>query len=281
MYIREVKHPKYDLYLRKYTKKAFYKKHWTEETLNARGHVVDSAGVLVARPFRKIFNVGEHPSASYEEFRRRVARGSLTCDVKFNGHLAILFNYCGEWINTTSGSFEHDFIARDRELIEEAADLERLNPAFTYMFEIIGLHDIHLLTHRHIEDLGGECAVGIGQIHTESGVSLKLERSRFMPPDLAKDDDLFDNLLEPKRVEGWVFTDIVDGWQAKIKTHWYFQQRYVYNIAKTKFPELKEEYGYSERALEELPEELYKLYEEYCNVGDTAWSTVHAKILSF
>ena len=53
------KHPTEDLWIYNYTKKAQYEGAWTEETLTARGLILDAAGNVVAHPFRKFFNLEE------------------------------------------------------------------------------------------------------------------------------------------------------------------------------------------------------------------------------
>ena len=54
------KHPTKDLWILNYSKTTQYGRLWDEITLSCRGLVVNGAGRIVARPFRKFFNKEEH-----------------------------------------------------------------------------------------------------------------------------------------------------------------------------------------------------------------------------
>ena len=65
-HIRVRSHPDDDtLLIYNYTEKAQYEKVWTHETLTCRGLVVRD-GVVVARPWAKFFNYGEHPDGALD-----------------------------------------------------------------------------------------------------------------------------------------------------------------------------------------------------------------------
>lgn len=288
-FVRTVKHPTKELYLRKYTKKAFYKKHWTEETINARGHVTDANGRLLSCPFPKIFNLDEVEQTSYAEVIARLVDHPEDIELtkKYNGHLAILFHDGEEWINTTSGSFEHDFITPDRELINQTLPpgvLNGLPTSWTIMFEIVGAHDEHLLTRHHMNEIGGEGAmvIGVNNRDTETPVptaswiqslyALGVE-SRFLPFLMTVKASMYIKEMDPDDVLGWldemqaleeteglVLMDRTDGWRCKIKSDWFFRNRYIYRFVKGNLRPIFIEHGEGDEAYEILPEELYMLY---------------------
>ena len=83
------KHPKLPLSIWNYTPKTQYGelynqyKLWDEVTLQCRGLVIDDEGKVVARPFKKFFNIEENqyePTSEFEVFE------------KMDGSLGILFN---------------------------------------------------------------------------------------------------------------------------------------------------------------------------------------------
>lgn len=72
---------------------------WTEPLKLTRGMVFDRRGTLVAFPFPKFFNYGEHKDT------RRIPEGPFEVMVKEDGHLAIIFEYRGQFVATTRGCF--------------------------------------------------------------------------------------------------------------------------------------------------------------------------------
>jgi len=122
-------HPKYDLTIWNYTPKVQYERLWDDITLQCRGLVTNSKGDIVARPFKKFFNYEEHkpediPNEDYEVYE------------KMDGSLGILFNYAGEWVMATRGSFTSPQAIKGKELLGKYP-LDKLNKNNTYLFEII------------------------------------------------------------------------------------------------------------------------------------------------
>lgn len=73
---------------------------WTDPLRLARGVVYErGSGQLIALPMPKFFNDGEHPETKH------LAGRAFTATVKHDGHLSINFNYQGQWLTTTRGSF--------------------------------------------------------------------------------------------------------------------------------------------------------------------------------
>ena len=120
-------HPTLPLTIWNYTDKVQFEGLWDETTLMTRGLVTDNDGNIVARPFKKFFNLDEGKYTPTEEF-----------DVfeKMDGSLGILFNYDNQWVLATRGSFTSDQAIRGMEILKKYK-YERLIPGYTYLFEII------------------------------------------------------------------------------------------------------------------------------------------------
>ncbi len=59
-YINVQKHDTADLLIWNYGQRCQFERYWTPETSMARGLITDSQGNIVARPFKKFFNLSEH-----------------------------------------------------------------------------------------------------------------------------------------------------------------------------------------------------------------------------
>ena len=113
--IRMQEHPQYpNLKILNYTQECQFKKKWTPLTKMCRGLVVDFDGMnVVARPFEKFFNLSEHTPSE-------IPVGlDYTVYEKMDGSLGILFNYKGEWIWCTRGSFTSDQCVWARTILKQ------------------------------------------------------------------------------------------------------------------------------------------------------------------
>jgi RNA ligase len=156
-------HPKYDLTIWNYSPKVQYERLWDDITLQCRGLVTNSKGDIVARPFKKFFNYEEHkpeeiPNEYFEVYE------------KMDGSLGILFNYNGEWILATRGSFTSPQAIKGRELLEKY-DYNRLVKDYTYLFEII-YPENRIVCNYDFEDL-----ILLGMIHTDTGDEVNIHNN--------------------------------------------------------------------------------------------------------
>ena len=60
------KHPTHDLFIYNYSPKAQYERVWNEVTMMCRGLILDADYNIVARPFKKFFNLGEMENQGME-----------------------------------------------------------------------------------------------------------------------------------------------------------------------------------------------------------------------
>lgn len=123
-------HPTLPLSIYNYSRTCQYERLWDDVTMDCRGLVLDSEGNVIAKPFRKFFNMEEHkleeiPNEPFEVFE------------KMDGSLGILFNYKGEWILSTKGSFTSDQAIKGMEIAKRYNYDKICVPGFVYLFEII------------------------------------------------------------------------------------------------------------------------------------------------
>lgn len=121
-------HPDFPLTVWNYSRTCQYNGWWDEVTTMCRGVVTDDiTGEIVARPFRKFFNLEENRHSPTEHF-----------DVyeKMDGSLIIVFFYNGEWLVGSRGSFTSEQ-ANDARKLFGNYNSQVLDPEYTYMFELI------------------------------------------------------------------------------------------------------------------------------------------------
>ena len=201
-------HPTLDLTIWNYSPKVQYERLWDEITLQCRGLVTNSKGVIVARPFKKFFN--------YEEYRPEdIPNEDYVVYEKMDGSLGILFYYeyelsderryniwfnnnyetgmerffdpnnlpdydnsyyeptpktKGEWVLATRGSFTSPQSKKGRQLLEKY-DYSKLHTEYTYLFEII-YPENRIVCVYDFEDL-----VLLGMIHTKTGNEVNIHNS--------------------------------------------------------------------------------------------------------
>lgn len=124
-------HPTLPISIWNYTRECQYLQVWDEITLNMRGTVIrDEDGEVIARAFKKFFNMEEIPSALIPNEKYEVFE-------KMDGSLGILFWYEGEWHLATRGSFTSDQAVKGKAILDSKYDTHYLFTNQTYLFEII------------------------------------------------------------------------------------------------------------------------------------------------
>jgi len=99
-FIGEQKHPTLGLIIWNYSHKCQYARAWDEYTTMTRGLITDLEGNIVARPFKKFFNLGEGET--------EIPTDNPIISPKFDGSLGIQY-YDGDEVRiATRGSFESD-----------------------------------------------------------------------------------------------------------------------------------------------------------------------------
>lgn len=126
--VRRQTHPELPLTIWNYTQQAQFEKAWDEYPilLQLRGLVTDNEFNIVARPFKKFFNIEEN---------RHIPTNGYDVYAKMDGSLGIIFNYAGKWHCATRGSFTSDQAIKGSELMQPY--LMDFDDTCTYLCEII------------------------------------------------------------------------------------------------------------------------------------------------
>jgi RNA ligase len=247
-------HPTLPLTIWNYTEKVQYNGLWDEITLSCRGLVTDNIGNIVARPFKKFFNLeeGKHtPTQDFEVFE------------KMDGSMGIIFKYSGETIFATRGSF----ISEQSKWMSEFATTynyqDIIVDGFTYLFEIIYENN------RIVVDYGNqERLVLLGIINTETGEELPYNGIYSDGWDIVqrydgiKDYSNLKNLVEDNH-EGFVIR-FSNGDRMKIKGEEYIRlHRIMTNLSTTSIWDVLSNGGNMENLLINVPDEFYNKIKEY------------------
>lgn len=159
-------HPTADLVIWNYTPRCQFEHCWTDETLMCRGLITTGTGQIVARPFKKFFNLSEHQGdLPLEQF---------TVTAKMDGSLGILY-FTKDWEPhiATRGSFTSDQAIRATQVLQERyGEWIRefsLMSHYTYLFEIIYPSNRIVVDYGDMEDI-----VLLAIINTQSGVEQRL-----------------------------------------------------------------------------------------------------------
>jgi RNA ligase len=135
-----VPHASGDYWILNYSPSAQYSKAWDAHPilLDCRGTIIDAAGTVIAKPFRKFFNVGERPETSIEAL---AALGEPEIAHKLDGSMVTLWRDKARGINfATRGSFTSPQAEMAAHIWRERHDFAgaHLHPNLTYIFELVG-----------------------------------------------------------------------------------------------------------------------------------------------
>ena len=256
-------HPTLPLTIWNYTEKVQYENLWDEITMICRGLVTDNKGNVVAKPFKKFFNMEENKHTPTEEFE---------VYKKEDGSLGVLFHYEGEWILATRGSFTSDQAVKGTELLKKY-DIHKLQKKFTYLFEIV------FKQNRIVVDYGDfEGLILLGMIETSTGyeVDLHNEGTDVRYKNLIKNvgfevvkkyDGIKDYSVLKSMVadneEGFV-VKFSNGDRMKIKGEEYLRlHKIMTNLSTTAVWEVLSSEQSMDSILKDVPDEFYKKIKNY------------------
>lgn len=221
-----------------FTRDAFMKGIWDEQTIHARGLFIDTNnGHIVARSYDKFFAIGERPETQMGELKKNL-KFPVQVYRKENGFLGIFSGYKGKPFiaskSTNQGEFAERFARILKEQIGEhmievmAEELEAMH--CSAVFEVIDpIEDPHIVwydrTHcilldivaneykyRHLSTPLRECfarAYGLETKHYRKTIDNWEEFESFL--NMANQEDF---------CEGYVLED-ANGFMLKIKNDWY------------------------------------------------------------
>ena len=249
-------HPTLPLTIWNYTPAVQYGEKWDEVTLQCRGLVTGTEGNVVARPFKKFFNLEENkhtPTSDFEVFD------------KMDGSLGIMFKYNGEMVCATRGSFTSDQSKWMTEFAQKYNYQDIIVEGFTYLFEIIYPENRIVVNYD-----GQEKLVLLGIINTETGEELTYDEL-FVGFDVVKKYDGVRDYSELKgkveqNSEGFVVR-FSNGDRMIIKGEEYLRlHKIMTNVSTTGVWELLSNGGDINEFLKDVPDEFYKKVKDYADL---------------
>lgn len=135
-----------------FSDKAFYKKHWNERTIQARGLFVDKdSGDIMMRSYNKFFNLYERPETKPEELEKSLSF-PLSVYRKQNGFLGIMSVVDGDVVLASKTQTSGQYAGYFREIYdtlaeEEKAALKNLAEKHhcSFVFEVCHVEDKHII----------------------------------------------------------------------------------------------------------------------------------------
>jgi len=123
-----------NLVLFNYTPETQFSRDWDSITLASRGIIFEKdSGSIIARPFGKFFNMEEHAQEGMEP----IPNEDFEVYEKVDGSLGIIYWYNFRWNVATRGSFSSEQAIKAEKMLYDLYNVERLDPQFTYLVEII------------------------------------------------------------------------------------------------------------------------------------------------
>jgi RNA ligase len=249
-------HPTLPLIIWNYSETVQYEGCWNDILLMCRGLVTDTEGNIIARPFKKFFNIEENkhtPTQDFEVYE------------KLDGSLGILFYYNGQWIIATRGSFVSDQAIKATELLKNY-DTTELLESYTFLFEIIYPQN------RIVCQYDYEGLVLLGVIHNQNGREMDYKELGWFSyicgyPLVKRYNGITDyttlkNIIKDNE-EGFVVR-FSNGDRCKIKGEEYIRlHRIMTNCSTTSIWEVLKNGDSIDSLLKDVPDEFYKKIHNY------------------
>ncbi|MDN6195106.1 MAG: metallophosphoesterase [Atopostipes suicloacalis] len=230
-----------NLYANNFTRKVFSKGNFNNFSIQARGLFTNDEGDVKARGFKKFFNINQVPETEEQEVLKHPLPARVS--EKIDGFLAILTGIDGE-LKVLSKGGAKNFGKEGKRILKNNASkteeelayyLESNNLSITC--EVVSHKDSHVIEYpeeniyvldaiynEYTEDANFEVAK---EFSTYSGLAMP----RYQYVDSKEELKLFiekeKNNMSPN-FEGSVLT-FADGFRVKIKTHHYFQMKFLLN----------------------------------------------------
>jgi T4 RnlA family RNA ligase len=248
-YISVQKHPEAELYIYNYTPLAQFDRNWNEITLACRGLILDDRYRIVARPFPKFFNLEEHQP-------QEIPQEPFDVYSKLDGSLGILYWLEGKPRIATRGSFASEQAIVGTQILQQKyrSAIDKLNPDYTYLFEIIYPENRIVVDYGDTRDL-----ILLSILDTATGKDMPLEDLGFTL--VEKYDSITDiavlKQLEQKNREGFV-VKFSSGFRVKVKFEEYVRlHRIVTQISNKTIWKLLANNLSLETILNDVPDEWY------------------------
>lgn len=257
-------HPELPLTIWNYSQTTQYAGKWDDVTLVTRGLVTNNeTGEVVARPFKKFFNLEENRHTSTNEFE---------VYNKMDGSLIIAFYLYGSWVFASRGSFTSEQAKAASKLFYKKYGDVGMNIDTTYLFEFTAPWN------RIVVDYSdGEQLTLLGGIRTNDGLEAPWYHldsvSKLNAIPLVKKYDGITDYTTLKGMigdneEGFVIK-FSNGDRMKIKGEEYLRlHRIMTGVSTTSIWEVMANGGNMEEVLKDVPDEFYDKIKEV--VGEIA-----------
>lgn len=267
-YISDQVHGHAPLRILNYTQRAQFDWHWTTETRQCRGLIVDHDWNVVARPFEKFFSV--------EQLNGCVPVEPFEAYEKMDGSLGILYFLDEKPQIATRGSFVSEQAQRATKMLAEKYGDAQLNPEFTYLFEIIYPENRIVIDYGPREEL-----VLLAIIETQTGVEWPLDAYDSVFPVVKRYDWFsdFNQLLrqQEKDREGFVVR-FQCGQRVKIKFAEYKRlHKLLTGLSPKAIWEILRAGGSIDEFLERVPDEFYQWIRETENDLRCGYANIEAR----
>ena len=233
-YIRRQVHPTLPYQILNYAEKAQFEGAWNNETMTCRGLITTFDGDVLARPFRKFFNLGQSESPNtpdipwHEEYR--------VYD-KADGSLGILYPTDDGYAIATRGSFDSEQARHaTRVWNERYAGTFTIPTEWTMLFEIVYPENRIVLDYGDTDDLILLGAVNIATGRTLDAHVTSLATDWPGPIVESYPTRALDELVNEDRPnkEGYVLWFPKSDFRVKVKHDTYLQLHRVITNANTK-----------------------------------------------
>lgn len=250
-------HPTLPLTIWNYSQNTQYEGKWDEITLQCRGLVTDENGNVVARPFKKFFNMeeGKHtPTSEFEVFE------------KMDGSLIIAFYMWGELVVATRGSFTSEQAIAAKNLLH-TMNTYSLTTGVTYLFEYTSSWNRIVVDYGEKENLTLLAAIDINPLIEASyvflqGIATQLGCDVVKKYDGIKDYSTLKGIINDNQ-EGFVIK-FSNGERMKIKGEEYLRLHRIMTMVSTKSVwEVLSGGETMEELLQNIPDEFYSKIKEY------------------
>ena len=250
-------HPTLPLTIWNYSQTTQYEGKWDDVTLQCRGLVTDVDGNIIARPFKKFFNIeeGKHtPTSEFDVYE------------KMDGSLIIVFWYDGGWVVASRGSFTSEQAAAASKIFFDKLD-HNFSIGITYLFEFTAKWN------RIVVDYGDEDNLTLlGAIRTDDETEATYEQLEMVARgancdvvkryDGVKDYSTLKGIIKDNQ-EGFVIR-FSNGDRMKIKGEEYLRLHKIMTEVSTKsIWEILSNDDDIEMILKDVPDEFFDKVKEY------------------
>jgi RNA ligase len=247
-------HPTLPLTIWNYSQTTQYEGRWDEITLMCRGLVTDDDGNIVARPFKKFFNLeeGKHtPTSEFEVYE------------KMDGSLGIFFYYQEQPVFASRGSFTSDQAIKGRTLLDKYNWQGGTYPGYTYLFEILYPENRIVVNYGDLEEL-----VVLGVLNTQTGEECDFSEMKNEGFVLVKK---YDGVKDYTKLKSMIFNNqegfvvkFSNGNRVKIKGEEYLRLHKIMTEVSTKSVwEILSNGDNMEEILRDVPDEFFDKVKEY------------------